>query len=79
LIFNHKRFTENLGFGERVGTEVDCANLTNMFQRYNFVVKQHDDFALKRIVRFLNRYATSHSIQDHLLLERRNMESEFRG
>lgn len=43
IIFNNKRFARNTNWCERIGTDVDCQNLENLFQKMGFNVEKHNN------------------------------------
>jgi len=51
IIFNHKNFHKEL-MDTRHGTDVDCENLTKVFENLNFKVKAFHDLKKKQLVRF---------------------------
>lgn len=43
IIFNNKCFDSSTAWCERIGTDVDCQNLKNLFQQMGFNVKTHNN------------------------------------
>lgn len=55
VIFNHKFFDSDTGYGTRSGTEVDLEKLIKTCQTLEFTVEYHDDLKRVEIFRQLEK------------------------